>query len=716
MGAAAFLAPGAQAADMTFQVNTTNDTAPGACDLADCTLREAINAANANDGNDTITFGPGASAGTIRLTAALGVNPTSTDDTLTIDGPGVDDLTVSGDTNNSATPDAGDVRILNISSGGDVTITGLTLTRGFVPSAPSQGGGAILANGQGTLALVDAAVTKSRSEATDPSASGGGIQQGSPLSLTRTTLSGNTATVSDGGAVGGTTDNSLTISNSTFTNNSGESGGALGVQAVTRIDGSTFTGNHATSATAGSGGGGLNVENSLRISGSTISGNTVVAGGGVGGGIDSRPKYGLDIVDSTISGNTAPQGAGLALGSKYSGAESNLVRSTIVNNHATTGGGGIAVMALSAADSMTVNRSTISGNTGGGGPSFGGGILFPGNPSYATVNGDFEVLNSTISGNSATNGGGVSVGTSAEGQVVGSKGSITFDNSTVAANTATSKGGGFYLGQYDSGSPAVKKSATVVGNSTIVADNTAAAAAQDLDRVNSSTGGGFSLSLSLVEKPGDAPIFQTPANSVILGVDPQLGPLANNGGTTRTKLPSATSPAIDKGLSSPRLAVDQRGATRDVDALGLPNPRRGDGTDIGAVEVQNPFVPVAPTPDKRPKAVITKNRLDAKKKRRRVVSGTASDDHAVAKVQVALVMKVKGRCRELQKSGQFGRKRKCTIPPHRFLKATGKAKWRFKLKHRLDAGKYVVYARAIDDKGQKQRSFTKENRRKFEVK
>src|SRR5262249_34206739 len=43
-------------AGMTFTVNTTDDHDNGKCDAADCTLREAINAANANDGADMIVF------------------------------------------------------------------------------------------------------------------------------------------------------------------------------------------------------------------------------------------------------------------------------------------------------------------------------------------------------------------------------------------------------------------------------------------------------------------------------------------------------------------------------------------------------------------------------------------------------------------------------------------------------------------------------------
>ena len=50
--------PAAQAAPLltTFTVNTTDDSDDGACNAAHCSLREAINAANANPGADTIAF------------------------------------------------------------------------------------------------------------------------------------------------------------------------------------------------------------------------------------------------------------------------------------------------------------------------------------------------------------------------------------------------------------------------------------------------------------------------------------------------------------------------------------------------------------------------------------------------------------------------------------------------------------------------------------
>ncbi len=71
----------------------------------------------------------------------------------------------------------------------------------------------------------------------------------------------------------------------------------------------------------------------------------------------------------------------------------------------------------------------------------------------------------------------------------------------------------------------------------------------------------------------------------ITGADPQLGPLAANGGPTATMLPADTSPVIDAG-SANGLMTDQRGMPRPIDLPGYPNASGGDGADIGAVEVQ----------------------------------------------------------------------------------------------------------------------------------
>lgn len=67
----------------------------------------------------------------------------------------------------------------------------------------------------------------------------------------------------------------------------------------------------------------------------------------------------------------------------------------------------------------------------------------------------------------------------------------------------------------------------------------------------------------------------------LVGIDPLLGPLANNGGTTNTHLPTALSPAIDAGDNAQCTSTDQRGFPRPVQKVA------GSAIcDIGAVEVQ----------------------------------------------------------------------------------------------------------------------------------
>ena len=73
--------------------------------------------------------------------------------------------------------------------------------------------------------------------------------------------------------------------------------------------------------------------------------------------------------------------------------------------------------------------------------------------------------------------------------------------------------------------------------------------------------------------------------------DPLLGPLAANGGPTPTMAPAEGSPVIDAG-SAFGLTTDQRGLARPSDFPSLSNA--GDGSDIGAVELQVPAPPRGP--------------------------------------------------------------------------------------------------------------------------
>jgi hypothetical protein len=66
------------------------------------------------------------------------------------------------------------------------------------------------------------------------------------------------------------------------------------------------------------------------------------------------------------------------------------------------------------------------------------------------------------------------------------------------------------------------------------------------------------------------------ASGNITGVDPNLGPLKNNGGATLTMAPQAGSPAINAADTASQAcpATDQRGVMRP----------QGGACDIGAVE------------------------------------------------------------------------------------------------------------------------------------
>ena len=132
---------------LTLTVNTLSDQADASvgnsiCDVdtatsgEQCTLRAAIQEANAVVGADTIGFSV---TGTINLTGAL---PDIIND-LTINGPGSSQLTVRRDT-------GGDYRIFSTNNR-NVNFSGMTITNGRTPNAAasSTGSGGSATSGGG---------------------------------------------------------------------------------------------------------------------------------------------------------------------------------------------------------------------------------------------------------------------------------------------------------------------------------------------------------------------------------------------------------------------------------------------------------------------------------------------------------------------------------------------------------------------------------------
>lgn len=260
--AAFALALAASAASANVYIpNKVADTNDGACN-ADCSLREAIIAANANPGADVILL----KAGTYALSRTGAGEDTAAFGDLDV----LDDVTILGDGAQSTIVDGlSQDRVLHVLNGETADVRGMTLRHGAVTGA----GGAVL--NAGTLTLTQSIVASSSA-----SGAGGAIENTGTLKLFGSTVSDNQA-----GTIGGGLHASgdVEIVNSTISSNraSGAFGGGFYFVANTAatINNSTIAFNSATTK-----GGGLFAESSAfigqnapRLSNSILAKNT--AGG-----------------------------------------------------------------------------------------------------------------------------------------------------------------------------------------------------------------------------------------------------------------------------------------------------------------------------------------------------------------------------------------------------------------------------------------------------
>ena len=168
------------AAAATFAVTRTDDPAPGACN-SDCSLREAVLAANAGSGGDTIAL----PAGHYRLA----VPGPGEDAAATGDLDLTENVTITGAGARSTVVDAQGIdRVLDVASGASATISNITVTGGLTAG---DGGGIRSA---GVVSLVRDAIVGNRGLG-----SGGGIESSGPTAITESTISGNQAMASGGG-------------------------------------------------------------------------------------------------------------------------------------------------------------------------------------------------------------------------------------------------------------------------------------------------------------------------------------------------------------------------------------------------------------------------------------------------------------------------------------------------------------------------------------
>ena len=540
LGATVILAPAAEGA--VFTVTNLDDAGPGS-------LRQAAADADAATGGDTITFANGLN-GTITLTTGQ-IGLSSNDEALQVRGPGPDVITVSGNNNDR-------IFYSHMDSNFPVVISGLTLTQG---NSSSAGGALYLAHGN--FELQNMRITNSYS-----GADGGGMSlYQAHLEMRDTTISGNAA--GDAGGAAYMEDDAdyggIEIIDSTITGNSSIDGGGGGIyfyRIYTGIDiqGSTFTNNFAGDVdTPDDGDGGaiylyqLYDETHFRIEDSVISGNRAT---GDGGGVYLYQLYSDTVIeDTTIADNTAgDDGGGVYLYHLYDDANFVLRDSTVEGNRAEDGGG---LFLYYLEGPARVVRSTISGNEA---TDEGGGIyLYDVAPSS---DGDLTIRDTTIADNTASN-------------TTPDPAQEALDLAVEAADPAgqVGAGGGIFL--YD------EEGATVFNS--IIADNTGGDVSRD-DPINPNSV--LQADFSLIENPSEPGLVVpiTPGSNII-GTDPQLGALADNGGPTRTQAPGPDSPVIDQGSTT--FAVDQRGEVRPFDQADVAEPALAgaDASDMGAVEL-----------------------------------------------------------------------------------------------------------------------------------
>jgi len=347
----------------------------------------------------------------------------------------------------------------------------------------------------------------------------------SNLSIVNGNLSG---TFLDGGAINmsGTT---LTLTNVFFSNNHAHSGGAIYEESGTlTVANCNFSGNAAET-----GGGAIDQDTGLLIVGnSRFSNNTAVDGGGA----LFLFKDAL-ISTSTFSGNFAPFGGAILNRGNMD------MRDSVFNDNAATGQFGLG----------------------------GGGAIH--------TEGTATLTNVTLSGNSAKNDGG---GLSTKRDVISQ--TITLNNVTITNNTADSDsdgvgdGGGIY-----------ELVNTVLVQNSIIAGNFDTPGNSGGGTINPDCSGTYSSQgYNLIGRNDGCGGFVNGVNGDKVGtgaspINPLVGALANNGGTTQTHALLPGSPAMDAG--NPLLPGSGGPACAASDQRGVARPQ-GSVCDIGAFEFE----------------------------------------------------------------------------------------------------------------------------------
>lgn len=377
-----------------------------------------------------------------------------------------------------------------------------------------------------------------------------------------------------GGAIYADTSSTLRVRACRFDNNDGSNGawegggGAITVKSfsATEIDSSLFINNKGLNGAAIH-----SLLSSLKVRNSAFIGNNTLAGADHGGG------YGAAIyVDG--AGDNLDQVAGEIL-----------IQASTFNNNQGAGLGGALFSFLYPPDKLIVEETTFSrnrvdfdnmGNAGGGAIWHGNGLFelrlstfyenlarSQGGALWLDGSHAAQIQNTTFAANRALMDAAEGFG--GIGGAITGNGNFTCNHCTFMDNRAGLAGGAIY------------GNLKVTLSNSLFADNSAANDGAAIQYYQTCAGimqdGGGNL-----QYPGPNPAYgsDTPCVYQVRVADPELDPLANYGGFTRTAALTAGSPAIDTGKPDVCAEIDQRRVERPVDG-------NGDGSalcDSGAFE------------------------------------------------------------------------------------------------------------------------------------
>ena len=255
-------------------------------------LIAAINVANANGEENTIILEPGI----YTLTAVDNNTNIGPGNPFSVQANGLpvltSKLTLRGAgaevTSIERDENAPGFRIVAVTAGGTLTLDGLTIRGGDARAIDADGGGVA---SEGTVTITNSTITQNRSGS---NAGGGGVLNGGTMSIIRSTIANNAAIRNSGGGVlnGGT----MTIHESTIANNTAVDAGAGGIV----NGGSLLITNSTIVDNQGDDGGGIQNRGTLTVTNSTISRNHATFGFGTAGGGGINVVAGAVTLQNTI--------------------------------------------------------------------------------------------------------------------------------------------------------------------------------------------------------------------------------------------------------------------------------------------------------------------------------------------------------------------------------------------------------------------------------